>query len=391
MSPVPARSASGRPGVVEQDDRAPAGHLGNGGVGDGPGSGPAPVAGVLVDEGQKVPLLAEVPGDGPGRAVQRAGGRGVRHPHQRAVDAGGPGEGELGERQLPVDRVRRLRGQVGVGEGVHPDLVSRADEVPHEVGVAGGLPSGDEEGAGYVVAVEDLADPGRPRGVGSVVEGQNDRPGRGPVGARRLVARVDDRSPARDVPGTPAPLRPARSPRPSWSPAKPREVYPSTARTETTKASRTSGTTTRNQRRRGPVPRAADRPGGAVAPASGSRRPAGRRAGRCRGSRTAPRAWAAASPAARTGCPYRARTARRCRAAEPPSHRRRRARTAHRRPDPADPRAHPAARRRRAPRGVRPSVTSPPPASGGSTGTPATLPGPAPGGSSSEPAGSSRR
>lgn len=93
------------------------------------------------------------------------------------MDAGGPGEGELGEGKLPVDRVLGLRGQVGVGEGVHPDLVSRADEVPYELGVAGGLPSGDEEGAGHVVPVEDLLDPGRPGGVGSVVEGQHDGPG----------------------------------------------------------------------------------------------------------------------------------------------------------------------------------------------------------------------
>jgi len=160
--------------VVEEDDPALAGRRCAAGD-DGPRPRLAPVLRVLRGEDQEV---AEAPG--PAGGGQLGGGevgdvRRVGEAQEVGADPGRPGQGALGEAQLDGGPGGRHRPQVGVGEGVGPDLVAGGQFGPDEFGMSGRLRPHDEEGGRDAVAAQDVEDLRRPLRVGAVVEGEGHR------------------------------------------------------------------------------------------------------------------------------------------------------------------------------------------------------------------------
>ena len=187
-------------GVVHQDDRAVA-VLGRGALDDRVDAGALPVLTVGVVHDGEVAAAADVLGDRPGLVVHRVGERGVRGPEQRGADAGRARQHQLVLRELPVDAAGGLEGEVGVVEGVQPDLVPLVDHPLHEVRVARGHGAGDEEDAVGVVLLQLVQDPRGPDRVGAVVERQDDLVIGYPERRCFLALRagVDDRSAFEDL------------------------------------------------------------------------------------------------------------------------------------------------------------------------------------------------
>jgi hypothetical protein len=160
-------------GIVHQHDGA-LGALGGGALDDRVDAGALPVLGVGVVEGGDVAARADVLGDRPGLVVEGVREGGVRRTEQRGADARGAGERQLVLRQLPVDAVGGLEGQVRVVEGVQADLVALAHHPFDQVRVARGHGAGDEEDGMRIVPGESVEDLRRPDGVRTVVEGQHE-------------------------------------------------------------------------------------------------------------------------------------------------------------------------------------------------------------------------
>jgi hypothetical protein len=77
--------------------------------------------------------------------VDSVGGCGVGGPHESRVAAGDANEDRLGQAELLAALPQRAIRERRVGEGVVPELVTVADQKPHDVGVTCGLASNHEE------------------------------------------------------------------------------------------------------------------------------------------------------------------------------------------------------------------------------------------------------
>ena len=88
--------------------------------------------------------------------------------------AGDADQDGLGEVDLRATQPGPTSGHPGVREGVVADLVTVANSLAHEAGVAGGLAADYEESAGDVLAPQNGHDLGCPLRVRAVVKGQRD-------------------------------------------------------------------------------------------------------------------------------------------------------------------------------------------------------------------------
>ncbi len=140
---------------------------------DGVRPGLAPVLAVFGGEDQQVAEVRGPPGGGQLGVGHRRRVRRVRQPQEMRLDPGRAGQRALGEAHLDAGPQARCRPEVGVGEGVGPDLVPGGELRPHELRVPGSLGAHDEEGGRDAVASEDFEDLRRPLRVWPVVEGQS--------------------------------------------------------------------------------------------------------------------------------------------------------------------------------------------------------------------------
>ena len=160
--------------VVQEDDGAvAAGRLGAGD--DSLHAGASPVLAIAVGEGDEVaePGSAQ---DGVGLGAREAvRGRRVRRSQECRSHAGRSGQGGLRQRELEVLAPFGQCAQLGVGEGVRPNVVSLCELPSDELGVGHHLGTHNEKRRQHLLLPQEVEELGSPRAVGTVVEGEGDR------------------------------------------------------------------------------------------------------------------------------------------------------------------------------------------------------------------------
>ena len=161
--------------VVEEHHAAPP--PGRRRVTNDPGdTGPPPVLGVVIGEGDQVARI-----DRRGQLRRRRAGDRLRaarvgRAKEPRANAGRADDRGIGHRHLQVSLPAGRRGQVDVVEGVGAELESLVFEARHDVGIPDHALADHEEGSRHLQPLEGSRDPRRPARIRPVVEGQGDAP-----------------------------------------------------------------------------------------------------------------------------------------------------------------------------------------------------------------------